>query len=171
MKRLFFALWPDESTRQRCVHVQDQLPSSGYKKVVPDNLHVTLVFLGNVDDSKVPELLTAAATVQMPVVDLVFDRLRYWKKPEVLCLTAQAPPEVLTLVAELTTLAQNLNIAVDDRSYHAHITLARKAKQAVNLPVQPIIWRAARFGLVESCSLPTGVEYRLRQMWPMVDGR
>ena len=167
MKRLFFALWPDEPTCQQCVEIQNLLLNLSCKPVAMHNLHVTLVFLGNVDAAKEMALLEAATTISARQIQIIFDQLSFWNKPKVLCLTSQViDSELSNLVKELTNVAKNLAIAVDERLYTPHVTLARKANQTVNLTFEPIIWRANQFCLVESCSTITGVEYRICQTWP-----
>jgi len=63
--RTFLALEIDESTRSRLVDAQRQIDTAGAKMrwVAPENLHVTLKFLGEVADRDLAEVaeLTAAA--------------------------------------------------------------------------------------------------------------
>lgn len=166
MKRLFFALWPDARILQRCADLMDLLPESGHQRVVLNNLHVTLVFLGHLDETTEHALLKAADKIKRRETQLIFDQLSFWKKPEVLCLTGRSlDAELPLLVEDLTDLAKQLAITVDTRPYQAHITLARKAKEAVLVEFEPFIWLAKGFCLAESCSLPTGVEYRVSRIW------
>ncbi|MCQ8102556.1 RNA 2',3'-cyclic phosphodiesterase [Methylomonas sp. SURF-2] len=165
MKRLFFALWPDEETRRQCHRLSQALSHAG-KPVAADNLHVTLVFLGNIDRAEQEALAQAAASLPVQAMELKFDRLCFWKKPAVLCLAAgQCPPPVSTLVAELSLRAERLGIGLDKRPYRPHVTLARKAKNLPDMTFEPIVWRARGFGLLESVATPAGVEYRLIERW------
>ncbi len=50
MPRLFFALWPDPPTRTALAMLVDGLPLVGGRRVPAENLHLTLAFLGNVDE-------------------------------------------------------------------------------------------------------------------------
>jgi RNA 2',3'-cyclic 3'-phosphodiesterase len=167
MKRLFFALWPDDQTRQNCVQVMKMLPASQHQPVDPANLHVTLVFLGGVDSLTEAALLHAAADIPVNEMSIRFDHLSFWKKPEVLCLTGGSLDGTLPLLVEaLTNRVQPLAITPDERPYQAHVTLARKAKQAVAVAFEPIIWRSDSFCLVESCSSPEGIRYQVLRTWP-----
>lgn len=164
-KRLFFALWPSEEVRKACADLlRGRL---GGKRVRAANLHVTLVFLGSLDKTQQAAVSEAAGRIAMQPFALSFDRLSFWKKPGVLCLEAtQAVPALSNLVAQLNAAAGLAEITVDERPYRPHVTLLRKAGQALNLEFQPVEWPADGFCLVESCSTPYGVEYRVLQRWP-----
>lgn len=165
MKRLFFALWPDEETRQRCRQIMRAVRSAG-KPVSAMNLHITLVFLGSVDDAKQAAMTQAAANIVVPPMTLAFNRLDYWKRPKVVCLsTEQLDPAVSSLVEQLTLAAVQNGIEVDQRPYKPHVTLLRKAKSPTEIAFEPILWQAGEFCLVESCSTAAGVEYRVIERW------
>ncbi len=166
-QRLFFALWPDEHIRQQCAAILTQLPAKVGTVQAVQNIHVTLVFLGNVSASTSLRLQLAVSTLRIPEISLCFDQLSYWPQSGILCLTArQKNHELRELVQQLNALTSDVGIASDSRPYQPHITLLRQARQAVNLHIEPIIWRAQSIALVESCRLPQGVEYRLRRTWP-----
>jgi 2'-5' RNA ligase len=63
--RTFIAVDTGKAIRDRCVALQETLARSGadVKWVEPDNLHVTLLFLGEVEDRDVPALCRAVAEV------------------------------------------------------------------------------------------------------------
>ncbi len=166
LKRLFFALWPDADTRQRCVAVTRQLEGYG-RAVAANNIHVTLLFLGQTDSDQQQSLSQRAAKIAVEPMNLSFDRLSYWPKPAVCCLTSRVfDPSVLHLVEQLRHAAQTIGMPVEQRVYQPHVTLLRKSRPTTALPViTPIRWQAERFCLVESCSLPGGVEYRLVARW------
>lgn len=166
MKRLFFALWPDQNTRQACAKLAKTLSCSGGKPVAPENLHVTLVFLGSVDDETEAALTSAASAIQVPRLTITFDRVDFWRKPRILCLTGRTEGgELKTLVAELNAVSQTLSIEVDRRPYTPHVTLVRKAREPKAITFEPIVWQTDSFCLVESRTLPEGVEYRVIQEW------
>ncbi len=63
--RTFIAVDTGKSIRDRCVTLQESLARTGtdVKWVEPENLHVTLLFLGEVEDRDVPGLCRAVAEV------------------------------------------------------------------------------------------------------------
>lgn len=169
MKRLFFALWPDQHTRRQCHNLALGMRGFG-TPVAAHNLHVTLVFLGPVDAIQQQAMISAAGRIGIEPICLAFDRLDFWKKPAVVCLRAQRIDAMLsTWVDGLTRTARQSGIAVDERPYTPHVTLLRKAKALPLAEFQPITWRAAGFCLLESCSTPAGVEYRVLARWGTVD--
>lgn len=168
MKRLFFALWPDDQTRQNCLQIMHKLPAGQQQLVDVKNLHVTLVFIGGVDTATEEALLQIGA--ERPVSDMIiaFDQLSFWQKPEILCLTGHSLNNALPcLVEQLIKRVKQLPIMLDERPYQAHVTLARKAKQAVNVEFEPILWQSNSFCLVESQSSPQGVHYEVLCTWPI----
>ncbi|MGJ0515332.1 MAG: RNA 2',3'-cyclic phosphodiesterase [Methylomicrobium sp.] len=165
MKRLFFALWPDPETRAKCAAISAALKSFG-RPVQPDNLHVTLVFLGSVDEAIEMKLADAASAVNFAKISIRFDALNFWRRPRIICLCGKPEDSAAArLVEQLNTLAAALEIPTDDRPYQAHITLLRKATKLPPLAFEPIIWQPDAFCLVESCSTPEGVVYRVLKTW------
>jgi 2'-5' RNA ligase len=105
-RRLFFALWPDARVLARAVDaVATLVPRGAGRPLRADQLHLTLEFLGNVPESRVQAVREAgavAATSGRPEV-IVLDRVEYWRRPQVLCLTASVlPGPVGTLVDSRT---------------------------------------------------------------------
>lgn len=166
MKRLFFALWPDEITRQQCVKIKNELCIENVYAVPADNIHITLLFLGNIDSDKESMIKRDSASINIPNIRLRFNDLSFWKKSGILCLTATVPcPELEKLVEDLSKLAIKLDIPTDERPFTPHITLVKKALRQQNLEFDPVIWHSNAFCLVESCQVSSGVEYRIVQKW------
>lgn len=61
-RRVFFAVWPPEMVRERLWHalapLRDATP--GVRWIPPDRYHVTLRFMGDIDDASLPRLVRAA---------------------------------------------------------------------------------------------------------------
>ncbi len=167
MKRLFLALWPDDKSRQQCAKIATAIQTEKVSPVKPSNIHITLIFLGNLDLEKETHLKQALVDIHVPRITLTFDRLSFWKKPGIICLTTTGLSVGLaTLVEDLSMPVKKLEILIDERPYNPHITLIKKAKKLKVLEFPPIIWHSESFCLVESCSTPNGVEYRVIGEWP-----
>lgn len=168
ISRLFFALWPDDETRLTLARLNRSIAANECKRVQPRNLHVTLVFLGQVDAETESLLKLSASAISTQAFELTFDGLSHWSKPGILCLTGRqpAPEQATTLATELAAIAANCGLQTDTRPYTPHITLARHARFLPELKFEPIIWRAEAFCLVQSCREPDGVCYKVIQQWP-----
>ena len=166
MKRLFFALWPDEAVRRNCAGIAKAIARPGEVRVRPDNLHATLTFLGPVDAKTEAALIAAASDISVPSLTLCFDTLCYWSKPRIICLTAQRHEAALdALVFALTDLSRRFGLPVDERPFSPHVTLVRKVRSETSLAFEPVSLRASGFCLVESCSLPEGTVYKIIKSW------
>ena len=168
--RLFFALWPDDETRQALTRVGRSIPATEFKWVRPHNLHATLVFLGQVDKDAELLIKQSVAGITAQPFSLTFDSLSYWSRPKILCLTCLQPtPEAAVLLTSaLAATAANCGLQTDTRPYTPHITLARHVRYLPDAKFEPIVWRAAAFCLVESCSEPDGVCYKVIQQCPFI---
>jgi len=167
--RLFFALWPDDETRLTLARLNQSIAAKEFKWVQTHNFHVTLVFLGHVDKDAGLLIKQSVNDITAQPFTLTFDGLSYWSKPKILCLTSLKPaPGAVMLVATLESAAANCGIHTDTRPYTPHITLARHARYLPDVQFEPIIWRAKAFCLVESCSEPDGVNYKVIQQWPFI---
>lgn len=165
--RLFFALWPDEQTRQALTHLSHVVGSSG-KQVSPHNFHVTLAFLGNVDQATTVLIKQGASDIIEEPFELIFTGVSYWQQPKILCLTCNTlPQQAVDLAIKLDAMATQCGLQLDKRPWVPHITLIRHAQFIPHQPIEPISWRADAFCLVESCSEPEGVCYRVLESWPL----
>lgn len=169
MKRLFFALWPNDVTRQRIIQFDRRLTDQRLKKVRSDNLHVTLVFLGNVEQQQELAMVNAVDDIAAPVIDMQFDTLTYWRqKRGILSLTSSYQPSPLCALVELLQdIAQEQGVTIEKRPYISHITLARNLKQKPDIEFEPIRWYSDEFALVHSVSTDHGVDYQVIKRWSL----
>lgn len=172
-QRLFFALWPDAPLqRQLAAAATALLPQAGGRRVRPENLHCTLVFLGTVDAGQRRCIEAAADAVAAPAFDLDIDRFGYFRRPQVAWLgCTRTPPALLELVAQLGRGCAACGFPPERRPYAVHLTVARKLRRDPGrVPFLPIAWRVERFALVESVSADDGVHYRPLRFWQLRGG-
>ena len=166
--RLFFALWPDPDLRQALRTRLDRIAAliEG-KQQRPDQWHVTLEFLGQVPVERQPSLRAAADRVRRSPVAIEFDRVEYWRKPQVVCLVAShVPMGLATLVTQLRAELVQEGFAVEARPFRPHVTLARKVRSAAGTRIEPpFLWRADGFALVRSVTDPAGSRYEPLDWW------
>jgi 2'-5' RNA ligase len=169
-RRLFFALWPDETTRQAVVRATRRaVRECGGKPTPRANIHVTLAFLGPV---MAADLARVEALEPPPCApfEIVFDRLGFWEQARVLWLGPTDVPSALrSLERDLWDRLVTLGFERERKPYVPHVTLARKAR-AVGGDVDPVVWRVGGIALVESKTGPRSSRYTVLESWPFVSG-
>ncbi|MEX1201326.1 MAG: RNA 2',3'-cyclic phosphodiesterase [Methylophaga sp.] len=166
--RLFFALLPDAAAKASISSLQQQLPKDALRIYEAENLHQTLVYLGEFAEADLMTLITACQSIHLPPVDMQFEQLIFWPQPKVLCLLSQTvPDELLALVHALNEIAGLFDVKPDQRSYQPHITLARKASQAIAIDFAPVRFTADEFVLMQSKSTDNGPVYNPLYYWPL----
>ena len=169
MPRLFFALWPDEEVRARLAVALESLPPGTGRPVPLCNLHITLAFLGDINEDQQRSLRAGAATIQAPAFDLVFSHLGCWPHAAVAWLAPENIPLALVeLMAQLQSQCRDIGLKPDTRPYHPHLTIARKVRQVRDVNIAPIHWQICSFSLMESARGRTGSEYRALGHWPLI---
>jgi 2'-5' RNA ligase len=167
--RLFAAVWPDEATRRRLSSLPLG-PAPGLRPVGPGQWHVTLRFLGDVDDGLVPGLLDAlagaSAAVPGPVQCEIGPATAWLDGGRVLHLP----------VAGLDALARAVRTATDPvvpdpetgpPRFTGHLTLARARRHRLDASARASLagvpfaasFDVDSFDLVASQLAPAGPRY------------
>ena len=175
-RRLFFALWPDETQRRALEHAAAKaVRHSGGRPVPAPNLHVTLAFLGSVAAARIPDLQRmareqAGRLAHDAPATLTFARLVHWKEPQILCaLAAEESPTARGLALALQEAAAALGLSPDRKPFQAHVTLARKVvRPGALLQLRPVVWRFEAFALIDSRTEPSGPVYSVIDSYPLV---
>ncbi len=167
-KRLFFALWPDEATRDALLEWQRICVPKGARKTHPADFHMTLHFLGQVPGARVIELKVLGANLEPETFQLTLSHLGHFSRPKVLWAGLERIPKSLVHLHEaLGEGLRELDLNVESRPYRPHITLARKVRELPQAPdLTPINWMVRHWGLVESRpgNLPL---YKPVAIWPV----
>lgn len=161
------------------------LASMPGRAVPPADWHVTLCFLGAVEESLLAALCAQAALIEGSSFALHFERLAYWREAEVVAALAAPPPAAAVQLAEaLRACSRALGLLPDDKPLRPHVTLmrlpSRRARSATAVPrTTPldITLQATEFQLFESrdppVSDPAGAtaavqsRYRSLARWPL----
>lgn len=169
-RRLFFALWPDEATRAALVRAtRKAVRRSGGRPVPPDHYHITLAFLGNQPAALCDAIADAGATVAAGALECTLDRFGYWPKPRVFWIGSSEPvPAMAELSRTIWDRMEDLDLRREQRSFKAHLTLARKVAALPEVsPPDPVIWRAPGFALIESVTEQRGAVYTVVKEFPL----
>lgn len=164
--RLFVALWPGDGERRAIAGWQSQWQWPVTARTVPaEKLHLTLHFLGQVPVERVPALAAALRDVPTRPTRSRWGRVQDWDGIAVL-----RPLEISDSLAALHTACgeavRAAGLAVEDRRWRAHITLARKARGATPPPAGfELDWaQDGHFVLVHSVGQGGG--YRVLERFP-----
>lgn len=167
-RRLFFALWPDDELRVTIrKHLKKVIQHGGGKRVHEQNLHITLCFLGSLDDEALRCVEQFADTLQFQAVDLIIDKADFWQKPRILWAgCTHVPQNLISFVHQLNLGMNDCGISLDARPFVPHITLMRKVNKAPqDMEFKAFHWNSTTFSLVESQTLPEGVKYTVIKRW------
>jgi 2'-5' RNA ligase len=176
VRRLFFALWPDQALNARLIEVTEparrKLGAAGARLVDTANVHITLAFLGNLAAEQYQCVASAADQVHASSFDLLLDRWGYFRKAQVASLAPSGIPGGLKhLVDRLWVAAESCGLRPDNRPYRPHLTLARKVTARLDFPPpESVLWRPVDFVLVASVTHASGPEYRVLKRWPLSTG-
>jgi 2'-5' RNA ligase len=172
-RRLFFALWPEPDVRAAIVDRTESArleAALGGRRVPAHNLHLTLVFLGDVPCERLDGLLDAAGQLARPGrFSLRLDRFGTFDRARVAWLGAEPVAAAVRLVDGLERAAEMAaGVSSDDRAWRPHVTLLRgidvDAAESLPRPGAPIDWPVRGFALVESIrSRP----YQVLRTWPV----
>ncbi|MGH8141665.1 MAG: RNA 2',3'-cyclic phosphodiesterase [Steroidobacteraceae bacterium] len=135
-RRIFFALWGTQRFCQRLAAVAaPMLAAVPGRPVVPADWHVTLCFLGAVNEQVLASLRALAGQLEARAFALQFDGIEYWRQARVIAATAATVPQAAQdLAVALRGLARSAALSPDERPLRPHVTLMR----GVSAPA----WRA-----------------------------
>jgi 2'-5' RNA ligase len=168
--RVFFALWPDEDTREALAawsHAAHAL--CGGRAIPAQRIHLTLFFVGAVERSRIEALESAAGAVRAEPFDITFDTVGYWRHNHIVWAGAsRCPPALPAVAASLSAILAAHGYPPEERAYVPHVTLVRNAeRKPAPAAVAPAVWRVREFVLAESVPAPGGVRYEVRRRWPL----
>ena len=150
--------------------LKPQLPRM--KWVEEENLHVTLRFVGEVDEARIPGISSAAsqAASSSHRFDVVLGELGAFPNPRRARVfwwgLAQGAEESTALFKALEDNLVNRGFDKEKRRYHPHITLAR-LRYPAGLPLEEFSpptgfsFTADRFTLYQSTLTPQGPIYKI----------
>jgi 2'-5' RNA ligase len=160
--RLFVAAWPPDPVVADLAALVGELVGPGLRPVPPVNWHVTLVFLGSVDDGDVDAVTDAFGQLRSErVVTAVLGPSTTSLGRGVVCLPADGLDGLAGAAHRAT---EPFNRSPDrDRRFSGHLTLAR-SRRAVPRPLlgrpASASWEVAEVRLVASTTAPEGARYR-----------
>lgn len=135
MIRLFVALSLPEDIADGLSRLGNGVP--GARWVPPENYHLTLRFVGNVDEDVAEDVHDALTGVFADGFDLRLNGLTWFgakRKPSAIIACAEKTPELLHLQKKVENAVARTGLGPDARKFMPHITLARlKGASAENV--------------------------------------
>lgn len=180
MLRLFVALIPPRSQRAALLALPHNIADARWQDDA--QLHLTLAFVGEVDERAAADLDGALSALSLPAVDLAIAGVGHFaRRGRVHSLWAGAAPAA-PLTGMSKSVAQACRIAgldIDSRQFVPHVTLARlNADEAVvapflaahadlDLPAE----RVTRMVLMQSDLGKSGARYSVLAHYPLARQR
>src|SRR6267154_1438045 len=180
--RLFVALEIPSAVRESLADLLKTLRAVSLRTrwVRPENLHVTLKFIGEVPEAKSSAIRGALAGVrsEQPVT-LDFRGLGFFsneKHPRVFWAGIEASPNLKFLAAEIESAMEKVGIPREQRPFSPHLTLARFEPPRLPEKLRGAIHehaardfgslRTNQFHLIESKLKSSGAEYTTVESFP-----
>ena len=162
-RRLFFALWPDEAIRAGVVARREKLGRVSRRQVPDQNLHLTLLFLGDQPTDRIDAIKASAGRIEADACTLTLVRFGWFPRAGVTWLGGEAPAELDALAVALKSAMAPLGLTFDVRPFRPHVTLFRQVRRRPHFPeIEPLEWPVSEFALVES--IP-GQPYQVLRKW------
>lgn len=178
MIRAFLGLELPQHIRSQLVLQQFMMPVR--RKLPPENFHITLVFLGEADNTQLDALDLALSRLDVPPFALMLEGLGLYGKDKAHNLHALVRPEpaLMALQEKLLRMAREVGFTPDKRRYHPHVTLSylrpdsfeqRELEVAV---AQSALFRSEPFEVTEvalfrSHLRPDGAVYDVLERYPL----
>ncbi|MCL1791459.1 MAG: RNA 2',3'-cyclic phosphodiesterase [Peptococcaceae bacterium] len=128
--RLFIAINFNDSTRSHLLNLRDELCSRSKSGnfSLSENLHLTLVFIGDVSPKKVEKIGAILNTVTFSPIEATIDRLGTFSRGKLWYAGLQRNDELILLQHEIAFKLAICDFTIDGRKYNPHITLGREVK-------------------------------------------
>ena len=178
--RLFVGLAVDEAVKETLERLTLRLRAKddGMRWSTPDQWHVTLVFLGEVEDEARARLVRELAEVRQPALELRMQQLGVFERAGILHAEVEVSPELLRLHEAVAAAVRRVGLDFEKRPYRAHITLARSRNRDGRKTMERLRrsaeqqrlsarWEAREFLLYESQLSPGGSRYVVRERFAL----
>lgn len=126
MIRLFVALDIPDGVRERLAGLCNGIP--GVRWIGPENLHLTLRFIGEVEEPLLPEIDSALSAIRSPAFDLALDGVDVFgdrRRARVLWAGVRGSQSLSALQSKAESALVRAGLEPEARKFHPHITLAR----------------------------------------------
>ncbi len=166
--RLFFALWPPrEAAEALHAWALEARRATGGRATRAESIHLTLAFLGEIEERRLPELRSYSAGGEAHA--LLVEQARYWARNRIVWAGPNEIPDRLRVLAgNLAARLAERNFATEARPFAAHVTLIRKTRGPGEMPKLPEVdWPVREYLLVRSRLSSDGSRYEVMERFPL----
>jgi len=176
LPRVFFGLELPPEIKSRLLKVRSAV--SGAKWQSAEQLHITLLFLGRVEEARLEAVVGSARDIQSAPFELEVAGLGCFgqsRRPRNLWAGVQPEAPVAAIHDALGRRMVNLGLEAERRAFRPHITLARFKRQPGS--VEDLLtqhgesvfgqFAVTEFALFESKQGPAGSVYRVIERFPL----
>jgi len=163
LQRLFISVNCNEKVKKQILNVQEKIKSLSIKGnfSLPENIHLTLVFIGETPDDTIQTITSAVDKALIPPVapfTLTFTTVGCFKhsNKELWWIGTDHNDKYLdilkTIRVRITNDLLSNGVHFDNRLFNPHITLGREIKHEspIIIPKQEIIYTVNRISLMKS---------------------
>ncbi|XCN71136.1 MAG: RNA 2',3'-cyclic phosphodiesterase [Candidatus Electrothrix aestuarii] len=178
--RLFVAVDMPESVQERLGMIACGLP--GARWVPPEQLHLTLHFIGEVDGAMMRTIQEALGRITSPALQLCLQGVGVFplrgKSPHTLWVGVEKSEALLALHRQIASALLSVGCELEQRKYAPHLTLARlknaPAKRlnefiGLHMPLLLPAVPVKRFRLYSSILGPKGAKHYVEQEYLLDD--
>ena len=129
--RLFVAINFDKNTKKRIQQVQRRLEASADGSFTHlENMHLTLVFIGEVEESRLDGLKATLEKIRAPKMTLEFSSTGFFKRSggDIWWIGINKNEELSRLQSIVYEKIKRAGFSLQPNNFKAHITLARRVK-------------------------------------------
>jgi RNA 2',3'-cyclic 3'-phosphodiesterase len=176
MPRLFTALEIPRDAALSLSLLRGGLPGARWIDV--ENYHLTLRFIGDIENHLADEIAGALDRVRRPAFNLELSGVGAFgsKKPHAVWAGVAPSPDLLALQAEIERICQRLGVPADPRKFSPHVTLARLRNPSAHDVAKylsahggfsAVPFKVSRFVLMSSRDSVGGGPYVIEEAWPL----
>lgn len=176
MRRVFFGLEIPAEIKQRLLQVRTEV--AGAKWQSTERMHLTLLFLGNLEEEPLLAVREVARDIALAAFELNIAGLGCFGQPhapDYLWAAVQPETPVVSLHSALKNQVESLGLQTERRAYRPHLTLARfkcdsgSAEQLLDEYREAVFgsFQVDEFVLFETQPSAAGSVYRVLERYPL----
>jgi RNA 2',3'-cyclic 3'-phosphodiesterase len=167
--RLFISIDLPKEIKDYLFNLQKEVREAKINWVSKKNLHLTLKFLGEVDEDKIPEIIKAIKEINYPSFEVSLTNLGFFpskEKPKVIWVGLDPEDKVIDLQQKVDEAL--LTVVPTEQQFQAHLTLGRIKlirrekdfqKSLENISIENKKFKITSFKLMKSELRRSGADY------------